>query len=272
MSLSSYFEQARKNASNHVHMLRDFRYFLSSIGIVESSIVLEDDLVLSKVKEEAVKDFFFKYLRGIPLDYILNESSFFGYSFYVDKRVLIPRPETELLVEEILSFSLEENAKIVEVGTGSGCMAISLALLKPNFKIIASDISSSALEVALLNLKKHKPNNLLLVHSDWLTYAKPSSIDLVVSNPPYLKLTDPHLSELSNEPVQALVSPGGTKSFFDISDQAMIALKPGGIIIYEHGCFQQNEVVGVLKESGFSNIQTIKDFQGLDRIVYGYKY
>jgi hypothetical protein len=103
------------------------------------------------------------------------------------------------------------------------------------------------------------------------SYMSSPSRVLPPRTPPYLKLTDPHLSELSNEPAQALVSLGGNKSFFDISNQAMIALKPGGIIIYEHGCSQQNEVVGVLKESGFSNIQTIKDFQGLDRIVYGYK-
>ena len=121
-----------------------------------ATLALEDDSNLSAEESIKINAFFESYLSGIPLDYILNESEFMGYKFYVDSRVLIPRPETELIVEWVLIYRLNKNAKIFEVGTGSGCIAISICLKNKDLKIIATDISDSALEVAQINRELHQ--------------------------------------------------------------------------------------------------------------------
>ena len=110
-----------------------------------------------------------------------------------------------------------------------------------------------------------------LIKSNWLSYAKTESLDLVMSNPPYLKSDDMHLKNLAHEPQSALVSPKGTKSFLEISQQAFIALKNGGRIIFEHGFSQRLEVTAILKDCGFKNIISGQDLQGLDRFIYAQK-
>ena len=138
-------------------------------------------------------------------------------------------------------------------------------------KILASDISLDALNVATINLQNYQVKNVLLIQSNWLAYAKTESLDLVISNPPYLKSDDRHLKDLAHEPQSALVSPKGTKSFLEISQQAFIALKHEGRIIFEHGSSQRLEVTAILKDCGFKNIISGQDLQGLDRFIYAQK-
>jgi release factor glutamine methyltransferase len=270
-SLKFYFDQAQKLSIDHKEIARDFNYFLSAMGIASTAIALKDDLEISGKKIASIDNFFTSYVEGIPLDYILNESSFLDFTFYVDSRVLIPRPETELIVEKVIDFALNKNANVLDVGTGSGCISISLAMLRPDLKILASDISSDALDVATINLQNHQVTNVLLIKSNWLAYAKTESIDLVISNPPYLKPDDTHLGNLTHEPQSALISPKGIKSFLEISHQAFIALKHGGRIIFEHGYSQRLEVTEILEDSGFKNIISEPDLQGLDRFIYAQK-
>ncbi|MDC1387740.1 peptide chain release factor N(5)-glutamine methyltransferase [Gammaproteobacteria bacterium] len=270
-SLKFYFDQAQKLSIDHAGIARDFNYFLSAMGIASSAIALKDDLEISGKKIASIDNFFASYVEGIPLDYILNESSFLDFTFYVDSRVLIPRPETELIVEKVIDFALNKNSYVLDVGTGSGCISISLAMLRPDLKILASDISSDALDVARINLQNYEVNNVLLVKSNWLSYAKTESLDLVISNPPYLKPDDIHLRNLIHEPQSALVSPKGIKSFLEISYQAFIALKYGGRIIFEHGYSQKLEVTAILEDCGFKNIISEPDLQGLDRFIYAQK-
>jgi len=270
-SLKFYFDQAQKLSIDHKEIARDFGYFLNAIGIASTAIALKDDLEISEDKIASVNNFFTSYVEGIPLDYILNESLFLDFTFYVDSRVLIPRPETELIVEQVINFGLNKNANVLDVGTGSGCISISLAMLRPDLRILASDISSDALDVATINLQNYEVNNVLLIKSNWLSYAKTESLDLVISNPPYLKPDDIHLRNLSHEPQSALVSPKGIKSFLEISQQAFIALKHGGRIIFEHGFSQRLEVTAILEDCGFKNIISELDLQGLDRFIYAQK-
>ena len=270
-SLKFYFTKARKPSSHNLALLRDFKFFLRSLDISETIIALEDDLLLSAREQQKIEDFFEDYMQGIPLDYILKESSFFNHTFFVDSRVLIPRPETELMVETVLRLPLSAGAIVLEVGAGSGCISISLALSRPSWKLIASDISSEALEVAQINLKKFKVFNLQLIHSNWLSFAKPDSIELIISNPPYIHPDDDHLKDLIHEPISALVTPNGIDSFKEIAKQAMLALKVGGRIIFEHGHKQKDQVMAVLREEGFRNITADQDLQGLNRFVLGEK-
>ena len=271
LSLKFYFDQAQKLSFEHKEIVRDFGYFLNAIGIASIAIALKDDLEVSKEQLASVDSFFTNYAKGVPLDYILNESSFLDFTFYVDSRVLIPRPETELIVEKVIDFALNKNANVLDVGTGSGCISISLAMLRPDLKIFASDISLDALDVASINLQNYQVKNVLLIQSNWLSYVKTKSVDLVISNPPYLKPDDIHLGNLIHEPQSALVSPKGIKSFLEISHQAFIALKHGGRIIFEHGYSQRLEVTEILEDCGFKNIISEPDLQGLDRFIYAQK-
>jgi release factor glutamine methyltransferase len=271
LSIKFYFDHAKKLSFEHKEIVRDFGYFLNAIGIPSTAIALKDDLEISEEQLASVDSFFTSYVKGIPLDYILNESSFLDFTFYVDSRVLIPRPETELIVEKVIDFALNKNANVLDVGTGSGCISISLAMLRPDLKILASDISLDALDVATINLQNYQVKNVLLIQSNWLSYAKTESVDLVISNPPYLKPDDIHLENLIHEPQSALVSPKGIKSFLKISHQAFIALKHGGRIIFEHGYSQRLEVTEILEECGFKNIVSETDLQGLDRFIYAQK-
>ena len=271
LSLKFYFDQAQKLSFEHKEIVRDFGYFLNAIGIASIAIALKDDLEVSKEQLASVDSFFTNYVKGVPLDYILNESSFLDFTFYVDSRVLIPRPETELIVEKVIDFALNKNANVLDVGTGSGCISISLAMLRPDLKIFASDISLDALDVASINLQNYQVKNVLLIQSNWLSYVKTKSVDLVISNPPYLKPDDIHLGNLIHEPQSALVSPKGIKSFLEISHQAFIALKHGGRIIFEHGHSQKLEVTEILEDCGFTNIISEPDLQGLDRFIYAQK-
>jgi release factor glutamine methyltransferase len=271
LSIKFYFDHAKKLSFEHKEIVRDFGYFLNAIGIAGTAIALKDDLEISEEQLTSVDNFFTSYVEGIPLDYILNESLFLNFTFYVDFRVLIPRPETELIVEKVIDFGLNKNANVLDVGTGSGCISISLAMLRPDLKILASDISLDALDVATINLQNYQVKNVLLIQSNWLSYAKTESVDLVISNPPYLKPDDIHLGNLIHEPQSALVSPKGTKSFLEISHQAFIALKHGGRIIFEHGYSQRLELTEILEDCGFKNIISEPDLQGLDRFIYAQK-
>ena len=170
-----------------------------------------------------------------------------------------------------MDLKLTKTSRIIDVGTGSGCIALTLAMLLPEVKIIASDISNTAIEVAEINRKLHKASNVSLVQSDWMSFVKENSLDLVISNPPYLMPDDSHLKNLTHEPSIALTSKNGSQSFIDIAHQARIALKPGGRIIFEHGYSQAEEVAEILKEENFHSIVSNQDYQGLDRYTYASK-
>ena len=270
-SLKYYFALARSNELLHPNIVRDLKFFLQCLEVSDVILALEDEANLSAEESIKINAFFESYLYGIPIDYILNESEFMGYKFYVDSRVLIPRPETELIVEWVLDLSLNNNSTIFEVGTGSGCIAISICLKNKDLKILASDLSDSAIEVAQINKELHNANSVTFVQSNWMACSMEGSLDLVISNPPYIKPNDSHLSDLNHEPLIALTSPGGTQSFFQIASQAISSLKLGGKIIFEHGYCQAEEVSTILKDFGFKNIITCKDYQGLDRYTYANK-
>ena len=142
---------------------------------------------------------------------------------------------------------------------------------KANFRIIATDLSDIALEVASLNRKFHDAKNVLLVQSNWMSFVKENSLDLIISNPPYLKPNDPHLDDLKHEPLIALTSKNGSQSFYEIASQAIFSLKPKGKIIFEHGSSQAKEVSNILKDYGFKNIVSQQDLQGLDRYTHAEK-
>ena len=242
-------------------------YLKEKLLFNDKDIYVDKDRELNKKEQNLIKEFIDKKKEGIPLDYILNSTKFYENDFYVDSRVLIPRPETEILVDYVNNH-LSSSMKVLDAGTGSGCIGISIALKNPSFQVYGSDYSEDALNIALINKNNLNVDNFSLVHADWLSSFKKEYFDLIVANPPYIADQDPHLENLKHEPKQALVAnDNGLGDIRLIVEQSTKVLKRGGMLMLEHGFQQQEEVENILKMNHFSDISNLKDFQGLPRIT-----
>ncbi len=209
----------------------------------------------------------------IPVQYLVNKAYFMDEEFYVNENVLIPRPETEILVEEVCNRA-KEDAKIIDIGTGSGCIAIMLAKSLPGAGIIASDISIEALETAQLNAKKPGvTGKISFIHSDlFKSIDKPEKFDVIVSNPPYISIKEKETlqAEVSrHEPASALFTQdeAGVAFYEKLSRQAISRLNTDGFLAVEIGFSQAEAVREIFANNGFRDIQVKKDLSGVDRIV-----
>ena len=256
---------------NDQEISKEFIFYLKEyLNLKDASIYVDKDYLLSNDEQEGIEEFINHKKDGLPLDYILKKSFFYGNEFLVDQRVLIPRSETELLVDHINTLNFPDNIKILDAGTGSGCIGISIAMHNPNIQVYGLDYSAKSLEVAKANKNYFELNNFSLIHSDWLSSIKDRSIDFIVSNPPYIDSQDIHLKDLIHEPASALVaSDRGLGDFKVISQQASLKLRKDGVLLFEHGYEQASEVSKIMKKNGFNNIETFKDHQSHPRITKG---
>jgi release factor glutamine methyltransferase len=210
---------------------------------------------------------------GVPIAYILGSKEFWDLKLSVSSEVLIPRPETEILVEQALNKLINKNqSKILELGTGSGAIALVLAKNFKDAEIIAIDNSQAALDIAFENSQKLNIKNINFVYSDWFeNIDKNNKFDLIISNPPYVAEKDPHLlGDIRFEPLQALVAgDDGLKYFRLIIKQARSFLRPQGWLMLEHGFNQENILQELFIQSGFNQIQTYKDLSGISRVIIG---
>lgn len=212
--------------------------------------------------------------QGEPIAYLLGEKEFWSLTLFVAPGVLIPRPETELLVEETLHRLPKDKAcRLLDIGTGSGAIALALAHSRPNWHITAVDISDSALAIAKKNQARYQLGNVILLQSDiYSNLALDARFDAIVSNPPYIEACDPHLAQgdLRFEPPGALASgQDGLVALRQIIANAARHLHKHGLLLLEHG-YQQGETVrAMLKEHGFHNIETQRDLQGHERLSLG---
>ena len=172
-------------------------YLKEKLHFSDKDIFIDNDRVLTKGEKSLIEEFFEQKKEGIPLDYILNSTKFYESDFFVDSRVLIPRPETEILVDYVNNH-FNDPIKVLDAGTGSGCIGISIALKKTNFKVYGSDFSKNALDVASINKINLNAPNFFLINADWLSCFKNDSFDLILSNPPYISQNDLHLKELTH--------------------------------------------------------------------------
>ncbi|PHV72032.1 protein-(glutamine-N5) methyltransferase, release factor-specific [Sporanaerobium hydrogeniformans] len=245
----------------------------------EAKLILNQTMILSEHIKESYLYLIAKRAQGIPLQYITKNQEFMGLEFFVDERVLIPRQDTETLVEHLLELAKSESIKkVIEIGVGSGCISISLAHYRRDMKITAIDISEDALDVAKKNGNLHGVNaQIEYVKSDgFINYkGEEESIDLVVSNPPYISQEEcmTLMAEVKCcEPLIALTDRGDGLSFYRIlSKDAKKFLKPGGIIAYEIGYNQGEAVRHILTQEEYSHIEVIKDLTGKDRVVIARK-
>jgi release factor glutamine methyltransferase len=214
---------------------------------------------------------FDRRLRGEPLPYVLGEWPFRDHVFKVTQDVLIPRPDTEVLVEAALGACPEgRSARILDLGTGSGCIAISIALARPAALVTGVDASPEALAVARENAERLGASNASLLESDWYRALAGQTFEVIVSNPPYVAEGDPHLDALKFEPVRALVGGAdGLEALRVVISAAPGHLDPGGTLVVEHGYDQRDAVCQLFAAAGFQSVETANDLSGVPRIVVG---
>jgi len=242
-----------------------------SLRISRAQLFLDLEKEIPFEKEQLFQKWVKRRLEGEPAAYIIACREFYGLDFYVDRRVLIPRPETELIMEEALKVArLRQVISIADIGTGSGAIAISMAVNIPAANIYAIDISAPALEVARFNCEKHRVSERIrLLHGDLLE-PLPGSVDLLAANLPYISKSDlAKIPSASYEPVQALDGgEDGMRQIFRLCRQLDNRVNPGGCVLLEIGMGQgpavKEYLQRLIKEA---NIILIPDLAGIDRIV-----
>lgn len=218
-------------------------------------------------------------LKGRPIAYIVNNREFMGLDFYVEEGVLIPRPDTEPLVEEVIELVKgKENLKIVDIGTGSGAITVSLAKYIKDCQVYSLDISDKALSIGLKNaISNEVEDKINFIKSNIFSGIedKGLELDVIVSNPPYIRRADIetlHTQVKDYEPYIALEGGEDGLNFYrDITRESVKYLKDKGILAFEVGHDQAEDVSEILKHNGYTNIYTKKDLQGIDRVVIGFK-
>jgi release factor glutamine methyltransferase len=232
--------------------------------------------VLTAAQQQQFYELIARRKNGEPVAYIVSEREFFGLNFKVTTAVLIPRPETELLVEQAL-MGLPENRSIsvLDLGTGSGAIAIAIAKHRPLAEITAVDASTKALDVAKENAQRYlsdRASSIKFIQSDWFDALPDEPFDMIVSNPPYIAEDDPHLAQgdLRFEPREALAAgPRGLSALAHIARNAAPRLAPGGWLLLEHGYDQGAACRELLTVAEFTNVATHKDLAGIDRVTLG---
>lgn len=230
------------------------------------------EVVPDKAEQEQFKKLLAQRLEGLPIAHITGRREFWSLDLNVNQHTLIPRPDTEILIEYILQNFTEENLKVADMGTGSGAIALALASEKPDWEITATDQSRQALETAQSNATKLGFNNVSFKQGSWFEALEDNNFDLVISNPPYIPATDPHLTQgdVRFEPDSALVS--GEDGLDDIRyliQHAVDYLKQDGWLILEHGYDQKQSVKDLLTAAGYRQITQKDDYAGNPRMTAG---
>ncbi len=211
--------------------------------------------------------------QGEPLAYVIGEQDFWSLTLKVTPATLIPRPDTEVLVEQALALiDSSQNLTVLDLGTGSGAIALSIAKERPNSAVIATDFSVDALKVAKQNAVLNNINNVQFMQGSWYD-ALPvqQRFDVIVSNPPYIDEHDQHLVDLTHEPISALTAKNnGLADLEIIIAQASQWLKTKGWLLVEHGFDQAQAVQQLFVQADFNDVKTVKDYGGNDRVTLGW--
>lgn len=245
-----------------------------ALDIPRTRFITQADIPVSDAKADQIQTMIDKRKQGQPVAYITGSKGFWDLELIVNEHTLIPRPETELLIEFALAiFPADKDVHAIDLGTGTGAIAIAIAKARPDWQMVACDKSEQALIVATRNAENYQLNNIELVQSDWFSgIDRRYSFDLIISNPPYVADEDPHLSQgdVRFEPRSALRSGlDGLDDIREIVKTGKDYLKEHGWLIVEHGYDQGEAVKAIFAEHDYAVIQQGMDLIGHTRATYG---
>ena len=206
---------------------------------------------------------------GEPLAYITGEKEFWSMNLMVTRDTLVPRPETEILVDQaLLRIARDAVVRILDAGTGSGAIALAIAKERPLCEVVATDFSAAALAIAKENARQHSLPNIEFLQGDWFEPVAGQLFDVIVTNPPYVPSEDPDLERLKHEPLSALASGAdGLDAIRRIAVDAISVIKPGGALLIEHGDEQHAAVAEILVAAGWTDIGVTNDLAGVPRVT-----
>jgi release factor glutamine methyltransferase len=241
-----------------------------NLGLSRADFYRDLDRNISPAEEARFRGFIDRRLAGEPTAYITGHREFYGLDFFVDRRVLIPRPETETLVDEALKISVSGTRVFADIGTGSGAVAISIAVTLSQARIFAVDVSGPALEVAAINCRKHGVESQVTLLPGNLLEPLPGLVDVILANLPYVPQADlPAVNTAGYEPPSALDGgPDGLDLIRNIIAQASAYLVPYGRLLLEHGMGQENEIAAIF-HSRYPNgqVDLVPDLAGIKRVA-----
>ncbi|MBS1175224.1 MAG: prmC [Burkholderiaceae bacterium] len=243
-------------------------------GYSRVQLLTHDTEVLNDAQQVHWQTLIARRVQGEPMAYIIGEREFYGRMFAVNPNVLIPRPDTETLIDAVLSDFGAQALSAIDLGTGSGAIALTLAAERPSWNVCATDISAQALEVARQNSQRLN-TSVRFFEGDWwaaLPADESLKFHIVVSNPPYIEANDEHLSEgdVRFEPIGALTDGAdGLQHYRRILYDVARYLHTNGAVYFEHGYNQGASVRGILSEANFTQVRTIQDLSGNDRVSTG---
>lgn len=247
------------------------RILLSHVlGLTRIELITQSERQLNADESQRLHSAFQRRLDGEPIAYIVGNREFYGLSFFVNQDVLIPRPDTELLVDLALEC-LPKNGRVLDMGTGSGAIAVAIAHNRPDVRVTALDASSAALAVAQRNAAQHGVK-VDFIQSDWYGALAEQRFDLIVANPPYIVENDSHLTQgdLRFEPIDALTDHAdGLSALRSIVTGATRYLDVGGSLLMEHGYDQAAKVAEMLIDKRFAEVQSWRDLAGIERVTGG---
>ena len=240
----------------------------------QKEIIQKSDLHIDTDNQTEIEYITEKRIAGIPLPYLLGEWSFYGRTFKVNPHVLIPRADTEILIEKALSkINARDHTEILDLGCGTGVIGITIALERSLSKVTLIDQSEDAIQNTKENQTLHQVTNTTIQKSDWFSALGQKRFDVILSNPPYLEENDPHLLQgLEDEPLDALVSgPTGIEAIQYIIENAKNHIKPLGWLFIEHGYNQAIILKDLFEKNGYQHIENANDIHKIIRITYGQK-
>lgn len=242
------------------------------LGMTRTALYTYPDQIVDQACAHQYEQYIHKRAQGLPVALITGVKEFWSLPFYVTQDVLIPRDDTEILVEQALSLFAEDPIDVADLGTGSGAIACSLAHTRPQWRIIATDQSAKSLEVAQRNVMYLSLSNVTLLQGSWFEPLQDKRFDLIVSNPPYIDENDPNLldKQMQWEPKTALISKDhGYHDIREIVNQARTHLQDKGWLMLEHGYQQGEQVQALMQQAGYINIKTIQDLAQHPRVTIG---
>jgi len=240
-----------------------------AIDVPRSYLFAHADDEMDAAAAERFQNAIERRAEGVPLAYITGEKEFWSMMLMVSPATLVPRPETEILVDQALMIIPKDvQLRVLDLGTGSGAIALAIAKERPHCDVLATDISEDALAVARVNARQHAIPNIEFVQGSWTDPVRDQSFDVIVSNPPYILDNDPHLEDLGHEPRLALTSgEDGLNSIRKIAADAGNILNPGGTLLLEHGTEQEEAIAEILAANDWMKVAVVKDLSGLPRVT-----